>query len=161
MHVRCNISFAKTMNLYCKFCSTDLWHEHTYIKCTADACAKLGISICLQCFATGAADDIHKNNDPYKVLCNAVKTSDQSWLAHEEMMLLDTFMDTMSWEKVAQKLGRSPKECEHYYFENFVDNPKIKELEEVNKIAFRLDTLENVIEDRTINFGDISDVEGI
>lgn len=148
------------MNLICRFCSTDLWHEHTFIKCAADTCAELGVSLCVQCFAAGTGDHVHKNTDPYKVLCNAIKISDQSWPAHEEVILLDTFMDTMSWDRVAQKLNRTPKECERYYFENFVFYPKIKGLEQINKNAFKFNTFESVVEDRTNIFSDTLDVEG-
>jgi len=69
-------------------------------------------------------------------------------------------METMSWEKVAEKLNKSPKECEHYYFENFVINPKIKCLESVNKNAFRLDLCNKVMDDKKKNIGDTSDLEG-
>lgn len=155
-----NILLANSMKLNCRFCFIDLWHEHTFIKCTTDACTKLGVSICLQCFAAGTGDHVHKNTDPYKIQCNAVEISEQSWPAHEDIILLDTFMDTMSWERVAQKLDRSPKECERHYFDNFVFYPKIKGLEYVNKNAFRFNTFDRVVEDKTQTFGDTLDIEG-
>lgn len=110
-------------------------------------CAELNVNICLQCFAAGAGDDVHKNTDPYRVQSNAVDVGDHMWLAYEEIILLDTFMDTMSWEKVAQKLDRSPKECERHYFEHFVLYPKMAGLECENKKAFRHDKFNNNIYD--------------
>lgn len=147
--------------LCCRFCFTDLWHEHTFIKCDTDICIKLDISICLQCFATGTEDHVHKNTDPYKVLSNAVQIGDLLWHAHEEIILLDTFMNTMSWEKVAQKLGKSTEECECHYFKNFVLNPKIKGLELINRNAFRLHKFNRAIKYRSKIMGDTSDSEGI
>lgn len=145
----------------CKFCLTDLWHEHSFIRCVSPACVKLNVSICLQCFAAGTKDDIHNNTDPYQVLCNAIKLDDRSWSAHEEIILLDTFTDTLSWEKVAKKLGKSPQDCEYHYFNNFVLYPRDKDLERVNKNAFRFDKFSEVFEDRTKTIGDTSDLEGI
>uniref|UniRef100_A0A2S2QLR2 Transcriptional adapter 2-alpha n=1 Tax=Sipha flava TaxID=143950 RepID=A0A2S2QLR2_9HEMI len=132
--------------LSCRFCFTDLWHEHAFIKCNTDICVKLNINICLQCFSTGTEDHVHKNTDPYKVLSNAVQIGDLLWHAHEEIILLDTFMNTMSWAKVAQKLGRSTEECECHYFKNYVLNPKIKGLEHINRNAFRLHKFNKAIE---------------
>jgi len=83
------------------------------------------------------------------------------WAAHEEITLLDTFMDTMSWEKVGRKLGRSPKECECHYFENYVFYPKIEGLEDVNKNAFRFDRFDKVNKNETKFNIDTSDSEGI
>jgi len=83
------------------------------------------------------------------------------WAANEEIALLDTFMDTMSWDKVARKLGRSPKECEYHYFENYVYYPKIKGLKDVNKNAFRFDRFDNVNKNETKLIGDALDSEGI
>jgi len=83
------------------------------------------------------------------------------WAAHEEIALLDTYMDTMSWEKVARKLGRSPKECECHYFDNYVLYPKIKGLESVNKNAFRFDRFDNTNTNMTNTIGDTLDLEGI
>lgn len=133
--------FSMRRKLCCRFCLTDLWHEHTFIKCTSTVCVEQNVTVCLQCFAAGTGDDVHKNIDPYRVLSNAIEVEDGLWPAHEEIMLLDTFMDTMSWEKVARKLDRSPKECERHYFENFVYCPKIKGLERAKENAFRLDKL--------------------
>lgn len=153
--------FSKKRKLCCRFCFTDLWHEHTFIRCMAVTCVELSISICLQCFAAGTGDEVHKNSDPYQIQCNAIKVADHLWPAHEEILLLDTFMDTMSWEVVAIKLDRSPKECETYYFENFVINPKIKDLENVNKNAFRFKNFGDNFETKTRLIGDTSDIEGI
>lgn len=127
----------------------------------AATCVDLSVSICLQCFATGTGDIVHKNTDPYQVQCNAIKVANHLWPAHEEILLLDTFMDTMSWEAVAKKLDRSQKECETYYFEHFVINPKIKDLETVNKNAFRFNNFRNNIETNTSIIGDTSDIEGM
>lgn len=155
-----SVMFSKENKLKCKFCFADLWHEHAFIKCESVACAKLGISLCLQCFATGTEDHVHKNTDPYKVLCNAVKISNYLWPANDEIVLLDTFMDTMSWEKVAQKLGRSPKECESHYFENYVLHPKLKGLNQANKNAFRFNRFKRMTENGTKIFGNTLDLEG-
>lgn len=122
---------------------------------------ELSVSLCLQCFAAGTGDEVHKNTDPYQVQCNAIKVASHLWPAHEEILLLDTFMDTMSWETVAKKLNRSPKECETYYFEHFVINPKIKNLEIVNKNAFRFNNLSENFETKTSIICDTSDIEGI
>jgi len=81
------------------------------------------------------------------------------WAAHEEIILLDTFMDTMSWEKVAEKLGRSPKECEYHYFENYVLYPKIKGLECINKNAFRFNRFDKIYKNMAIA-DDTLDSEG-
>lgn len=147
--------------LYCRFCLIDLWHEHTFIKCVTESCAKFGVTICLPCFASGNEDDVHKNTDPYHVLCNAVKINDCLWSAHEEIILLDTFMDTMSWEKVGQKFGISANECESHYFNNFVLHPKIKGLEYINKNAFRFNKFNEEIEERTKSINNLLDSEGI
>lgn len=144
----------------CRFCLADLWHEHTYIKCATVVCAELDVNICLQCFASGAGDAVHKNTDPYRVLSNAVDVGNHMWLAYEEIILLDTFMDTMSWEKVAQKLDRSPKECERHYFEHFVLYPKIAGLECKNKKAFRHDKFNNDIHDEKTTIYDTFNSEG-
>lgn len=146
--------------LCCRFCFTDLWHEHTFIKCNADACVKLDISICLQCFAAGTGDHVHKNTDSYKVLSNAVQIGDHLWHAHEEIVLLDTFMNTMSWKRVAQKLGRSSEQCECHYFKNFVLYPKIKGLELLNRKAFRLHKFDRAIESRSKTMDSTLDSEG-
>lgn len=146
--------------LCCRFCFTDLWHEHSFIKCSSGTCAELNVSICLQCFAAGAGDDVHKNSDPYRVLCNAVDIGNRLWDAREEIVMLDTFMETMSWERVAQTINRSPKECERHYFENYVLCPKIKGLECVNKNAFRYDKFNNVIDDWQKTMDNSLDLEG-
>ncbi|KAE9530712.1 hypothetical protein AGLY_011174 [Aphis glycines] len=151
--------FTKKRELCCRFCFTDLWLEHTFIKCATPVCAELKICLCLQCFAAGTGDHVHKNTDPYQVLCNAIDVGDHLWAAHEEITLLDTFMDTMSWEKVARKLGRSPKECERHYFENYVFYPKIKGLEDVNKNAFRFDRFDKVNKNEAKLNSDTSDSE--
>ncbi|XP_060869407.1 transcriptional adapter 2-alpha [Metopolophium dirhodum] len=151
--------FSKKVKLCCRFCFTDLWLEHTFIKCATTACIELGVSLCLQCFAAGTADNVHKNTDPYQVLCNAIDIGDHLWAAHEEITLLDTYMDTMSWDKVARKLGRSPKECECHYFDNYVLYPKIKGLECVNKNAFRFDRFDNMNKNMTNAIGDTLDLE--
>jgi len=71
-------------------------------------------------------------------------------------------MDTMSWEKVAKKLGRTPNECECHYFDNYVLYPKIKGLECVNKNAFRFDRFDNVDTNMTnALIGDALELEGI
>lgn len=152
--------FMKKRTLCCRFCFTDLWLEHTFIKCANAACAEFGISLCLQCFAAGTGDDVHKNTDPYQVLCNAIIVGDHLWAAHEEITLLDTFVDTMSWEKVARKLDRSPQECEYHYFENYVFYPKIKGLENANKNAFRFDKFDKINTNMTTSIGNTLDLEG-
>lgn len=152
--------FSKKRDLYCQFCLTDLWHEHTFIKCATVDCAELEICVCLQCFANGKEDGVHKNTDPYQVVCNAVEIDENLWYAHEEITLLDTFMDTMSWEKVAQKLDRSPKECERHYYEHFILNPKIKGLESVNSKAFRLEKFGIINDNGTKTIGDTLNLEG-
>ncbi|XP_050419702.1 transcriptional adapter 2-alpha isoform X2 [Adelges cooleyi] len=129
--------YSNQRKMYCRFCFTNLWHEHTFIKCANDACAKIGIYLCLNCFSAGTNDDIHNNTDPYNVLCNAIQLDNCLWPAHEEILLLNTFSETMNWEKVAQKLGRSSKKCEQHYFEHIVFYPKIKELVVANQGAFR------------------------
>lgn len=145
----------------CRFCYTDLWHEHTFIKCMSASCVDLGVCLCLQCFAAGTGDDIHKNTDQYRVLCNAIKINHHLWSAQEEIILLDTFMKTMSWKEVSEKINRSPKDCESHYFEHFVLHPKIKGLHSVNKNAFRYENFEEVIEDKFKTLEDSSDLEGI
>lgn len=145
--------------MHCRYCFSDLWHHPTFIKCTSTACAKLDVSLCVQCFAAGTEDNVHKNSDPYKVLSNAVKVNEHLWPSHEEIILLDTFMDTMSWNRVAQKLGKSPEECERHYFKHYVMYPKIEGLQDVNKKAFRFDT--RAIEDRAAIMDDTVDSEGI
>lgn len=152
------VMFSKKIKSNCRFCFTDLWHEHAFVKCENADCVELGISICLQCFAAGTVDRVHKHTDPYKVLCNAVNISDYLWPANEEIMLLDTFMDTMSWEKVGRKLDRSPKECEHHYFENFVSSPKLKGLDHANKNKFN--TFKGMVENRTNILDNTLNLEG-
>lgn len=146
--------------LCCRFCFANLWYEHTFIRCATVACVELDINICLQCFAAGAGDNVHKNSDAYRVLCNAISVGDRLWDAHEEIVLLDTFMDTMSWERVARKIDRSPKECERHYFENYVLYPKIKGLECVNKNAFRYDKFDYVVDNDQKTVGDSLNLEG-
>lgn len=155
-----SVMSLKKNKFNCKFCFTDLWHQHTFIKCESTACAELGTSLCLECFAAGTVDHVHKNTDPYKVLCNAIKISNYMWPANDEIMLLDTFMDTMSWERVAKKLGRSPKECELHYFENFVLRPKLKGLDYANKNAFRFNKCKWPIENKTNILENTLDLEG-
>lgn len=149
------------IKLYCRFCLINLWHEHTFIKCATESCAKIGIIICLPCFASGNEDDVHKNTDSYYVLCNAVKINDSLWSAHKEIILLDTFTNTMSWEKVAQKLGLSANECESHYFNNFVLYPKIKDFECINKNAFRFNQFSNATVSRIKTIDNSIHLEGI
>ncbi|XP_050537686.1 transcriptional adapter 2-alpha [Daktulosphaira vitifoliae] len=143
-------------NMCCRFCFCNLWYEHTYIKCANSACAEVGINLCLRCFATGTKDDIHSNTDPYNVLCNAIQLDECLWPAHKEILLLDTFSETMSWEKVSQKLGCSPKQCKQHYFEHFVLYPKIKDLEIVNQEAFR-NNINDVINEQVMFFETTAD----
>lgn len=152
--------FSEKETMNCRFCFTDLWHEHTFIRCTSVACVEIGVNLCLQCFAAGTEDDVHKSNDQYKVLCNAIKIKDHLWSAQEEIILLDTFENTMSWEKVGQKLNKSPKDCESHYFEHFVLHPKIKELDLVNKNAFRYEKFEEMVDNRFKTIGDAVNLEG-
>lgn len=100
--------------VYCHFCEREITRR-IYVHC--NECKN--IDVCVECFANGSEDKIHKRTHSYRVFSKLDMTIlKEGWKGYEELILLSGLEQVGygNWEEIRGMLGRGTKEEVELHF---------------------------------------------
>src|SRR5256885_1582356 len=105
----------------CSLCDRNIQKS---IKVRCFECSDPAVTLCFECFRTGAENGAHKSTHDYFVLDNLnFNLFTKDWTAKEELLLIQGIMKCGmgNWVDIAEQYVKTkdPKMCEEHYFSFF------------------------------------------